>query len=77
MRPGTRWGYVFGDRAVASAMIDRRIVDHAKRHHPQRLQLPPQTNDGAGLEKTGNYGRITSAKVLTFQPAKWLTFDHR
>lgn len=38
--PFSGWGTVFGDQAVAAAMIDR-IVHHADVLTPQRGQLPP------------------------------------
>jgi DNA replication protein DnaC len=73
--PFARWGDVFGDQVVASAMIDR-IVHHAEvitlKGSSYRLK---HTQDRlAALDKTGKYGRITTSKWLTFQPTKWLTF---
>ena len=46
--PFARWGDVFGDQVVASAMIDR-IVHHADVIDPQRLQLPTQTHRDRSL----------------------------
>jgi hypothetical protein len=52
--PFACWGDVFGDQVVASAMIDG--IPPCRSHHPQRLQLPPQTHPGrlAALDETRN-----------------------
>jgi DNA replication protein DnaC len=76
--PFSGWGGVFGDQAVAAAMIDR-IVHHADVLHHQRRQLPtPRTRHRQPPQHPHHHRQqptIDCPQPLTFQAPKPTSFQ--